>query len=137
MHTSSVLMIIEAPVVPTLRSRSRSPNSRPNDGSIERVANCNKTNMSCVELWAPDYQFPALLSAQPPIRCTTEREREREIILLRSIRAFVVVLVFMLICYFTIRLANRNKEATNYFDYVIIGSALFFFLLCFVFLVFA
>lgn len=31
-------MITEAPVVPTCRSCSRSPNSRPNDGSIERVA---------------------------------------------------------------------------------------------------
>lgn len=40
MHTSSVLMMTDAPVVLICRSRSISPNSKPNDGSIERVASC-------------------------------------------------------------------------------------------------
>lgn len=36
--TSKVLIITAAPVVPTPRSFKRSPNNRPKDGSIERVA---------------------------------------------------------------------------------------------------
>lgn len=36
--TSRVLMITAAPVVPTSRSFNKSPNNKPNDGSIERVA---------------------------------------------------------------------------------------------------
>lgn len=37
--TSKALIITAAPVVPTWRSVNRSPNSKPNDGSIDRVAN--------------------------------------------------------------------------------------------------
>lgn len=37
---SSMLIMTAAPVVPTSRSCSKSPNKRPNDGSIERVASC-------------------------------------------------------------------------------------------------
>lgn len=39
--TSRVLIMIAAPVVPTSSSFRRSPNSSPNDGSIERVASWN------------------------------------------------------------------------------------------------
>lgn len=51
---SSMLMMTAAPVVPTSKSFSRSPNSKPNDGSMERVANCkhgkgNRRNAKC--LW--------------------------------------------------------------------------------------
>lgn len=42
MHTSKVLIIIAAPVVPTSSSVKRSPNRRPNDGSIDLVANYKK-----------------------------------------------------------------------------------------------
>lgn len=36
---SSMLMMMAAPVVPTSKSFRRSPKSRPNDGSMLRVAN--------------------------------------------------------------------------------------------------
>lgn len=39
-------MITAAPVVPTSRSANRSPNSRPNDGSMDRVDNC-----LCIQLY--------------------------------------------------------------------------------------
>lgn len=37
---SRQLMMMAAPVVPTFKSCKRSPNNKPNDGSIERVASC-------------------------------------------------------------------------------------------------
>lgn len=37
--TSSALIIIAAPVVPTSSFVSKSPNNKPNDGSIDLVAN--------------------------------------------------------------------------------------------------
>ena len=39
---SRVLMMADAPVVATPKSRSLSPNSSPNDGSMERVASCKE-----------------------------------------------------------------------------------------------
>lgn len=42
---SSMLMMIAAPVVPTFKSCKRSPKSKPNDGSIERVASCKYENI--------------------------------------------------------------------------------------------
>lgn len=44
--TSSVLMMMAAPVVPTCKSRNRSPKSSPNDGSMDRVANCERNAQS-------------------------------------------------------------------------------------------
>lgn len=42
--TSRQLIIRAAPVVPTSRSRSKSPKSRPKEGSMERVANWKRGN---------------------------------------------------------------------------------------------
>jgi hypothetical protein len=39
---SRQLIMIAAPVVPTFKSCKRSPNNKPNDGSIERVASCGR-----------------------------------------------------------------------------------------------
>lgn len=38
--TSRAEMMMAAPVVPTSKSLSKSPKRRPNDGSIDLVANC-------------------------------------------------------------------------------------------------